>query len=221
MINVLGSLPTLILDFTHKQTNRGKNMSKVMQPIRTHELNHWSNVVREQFGHRKKSLETELFQEVKDKSKQMQPSFNKKIKVEVKLEQLRKAEKALNDFVSNKEKVERELQLNVAIFVEQLRNDLKNWNEVRQWDNTDCHSLKSLSAVEDYLEEVCYEETKEVYMKSEKGKLLSELNRAEDMAHNTLYSGGSIKDVVSHLSGIFKQCKIDVRIPEQLLQIKN
>ena len=166
MINVLGSLPTLILDFTHKQTNRGKNMSKVMQPIRTHELNHWSNVVREQFGHRKKSLETELFQEVKDKSKQMQPNFNKKIKVEAKLEQLRKAEKALNDFVSNKEKVERELQLNVAILVEQLRNDLKNWNEIRQWDNSDCNSLKSLSAIEEYLEEVCYEETKEAYMKS-------------------------------------------------------
>lgn len=192
-----------------------------MQPIRTHELNHWGNVVREQFGSRKKTLETVLFQEVKEQSKKMQSTFNKKLKIDTKIDALKKADKALLDFVSNKEKMERELLLNVAVLVEELRNDLRNWNEVRQWDNSDCNILKSLTGIQDFLEEVCYEETKEVYMKSEKGKLLSELNKAEDMAQNTLYSGGSITDVVSTLADIFKTCKIDVRIPAKLLQINN
>ena len=196
-------------------------MSKTMQPIRTHELNHWSSVVSQSFNERKKALETELFQEVRDKSKQMQSSFNKKIKVEVKLEQLRKAEKALSDFLGNKEKIERELTLKSAILIEELRNDLKNWNVVRQWNNNDCNGVKSLTCIEGYLEEVCYEETKEAYMKSEKGKLLNELNKAQECAENSLYSGGSITEVVSELSNIFKLCKIDVRIPKKLLAISN
>jgi hypothetical protein len=141
--------------------------------------------------------------------------------VDNKLEQLRKAEKEYNDFVSNKEKIEREMQLKVATLVEELRNDLKNWNEVRQWENSSCSSLKSLFAVEEFLSEVCYEETKEAYMKSEKGRLLAELNNSQDEARNVLHSGGSIKDVVANLDNIFKRTKIEVRIPKTLLAIGN
>jgi len=196
-------------------------MSKTMQPIRSNELNYWSNVVYEKFANRKKELETVLFQEVKSKAKQAQSAFNKKLRVDNKLEQLRKAEKAHNDFVANKEKIEREMQQKVAILVEELRNDLRNWNEVRQWDNPPANSSKSLSSIEEYLSDVCYEETKEAYMKSEKGRLLAELNNSQDEAKNVLHSGGSIKDVVSNLDNIFKRTKIEVRIPKTLLQIGN
>ena len=196
-------------------------MSKVMQPIRSNELNYWQNVIWEKFASRKKELETDLFQEVKVKARQAQSVFNKKLKVDNKLEQLKKAEKAYNDFVSNKEKIEREMQLKVATLVEEIRTDLKNWNEVRQWDNSSCLSLKTLFAVEEFLEEVCYEETKEAYMKTEKGRLLNELNNSQDEARNILHSGGSIKDVVTNLDNIFKRTKIDVRIPKTLLAIGN
>jgi hypothetical protein len=196
-------------------------MSKTMQLIRSNELNYWSNVVYEKFANRKKELETTLFQEVKSKAKQAQSAFNKKLKVDSKLEQLRKAEKAHNDFVANKEKIEREMQQKVAILVEELRNDLRNWNEVRQWDNPPSNSSKSLSSIEEYLDDVCYEETKEAYMKTEKGRLLAELNNSQDEAKNVLHSGGSIKDVVSNLDSIFKRTKIEVRIPKTLLQIGN
>jgi hypothetical protein len=196
-------------------------MSKTMQPIRSNELNYWQNVIWEKFAGRKKELETVLFQEVKSKARQAQSVFNKKLKVDNKLEQLRKAEKAHNDFVANKEKIEREMQLKVAMLVDDIRNDLKNWNEVRQWDNSGCNSIKSLSGVEDFLEEVCYEETKEAYMKSEKGRLLAELNNSQDEARNILHSGGSIKDVVHNLDNIFKRTKIEVRIPKNLLQLGN
>ena len=196
-------------------------MSKTMQPIRSNELNYWQNVIWEKFANRKKELETVLFQEVKSKARQAQSVFNKKLKVDNKLEQLRKAEKAHNDFVANKEKIEREMQLKVAMLVDDIRNDLKNWNEVRQWDNSGCNSIKSLSGVEDFLEEVCYEETKEAYMKSEKGRLLAELNNSQDEARNILHSGGSIKDVVHNLDNIFKRTKIEVRIPKNLLQLGN
>jgi len=125
------------------------------------------------------------------------------------------------DFVSSKEKVERELQFKVATLVEELRNDLKTWNEVRQWENTDCNSIKTLSGIEQYLDEVCYEETKQAYMKTEKGKLLNELNKSQDEARNVLHSGGSIKDVVHNLDNIFKRTKIEVRIPKTLLAIGN
>jgi hypothetical protein len=187
-------------------------MSKTMQPIRSNELNYWQNVIWEKFANRKKELETVLFQEVKSKARQVQSTFNKKLRVDSKLENLKKAEKAYNDFVANKEKIEREMQ---------LRNDLKNWNEVRQWDNSSCNSLKSLFAVEEFLSEVCYEETKEAYMKSEKGRLLAELNNSQDEARNILHSGGSIKDVVHNLDNIFKRTKIEVRIPKNLLQLGN
>jgi hypothetical protein len=196
-------------------------MSKTMQPIRSNELNYWQNVIWEKFANRKKELETTLFQEVKSKARQAQSAFNKKLRVDNKLEQLRKAEKEYNDFVSNKEKIEREMQLKVATLVEELRNDLKNWNEVRQWENSSCSSLKSLFAVEEFLSEVCYEETKEAYMKSEKGRLLAELNNSQDEARNVLHSGGSIKDVVANLDNIFKRTKIEVRIPKTLLAIGN
>ena len=192
-----------------------------MQPIRSNELNYWQNVIWEKFASRKKELETTLFQEVKQKARQAQSAFNKKLKVDNKLEQLRKAEKEYNDFVSNKEKIEREMQLKVATLVEELRNDLKNWNEVRQWEHSSCNSLKSLFAVEEFLSEVCYEETKEAYMKSEKGRLLAELNNSQDEARNVLHSGGSIKDVVANLDNIFKRTKIEVRIPKTLLAIGN
>ena len=195
--------------------------TKTMQPIRSNELNYWQNVIWEKFASRKKELETTLFQEVKQKARQAQSAFNKKLKVDNKLEQLRKAEKEYNDFVSNKEKIEREMQLKVATLVEELRNDLKNWNEVRQWEHSSCNSLKSLFAVEEFLSEVCYEETKEAYMKSEKGRLLAELNNSQDEARNVLHSGGSIKDVVANLDNIFKRTKIEVRIPKTLLAIGN
>jgi hypothetical protein len=196
-------------------------MSKTMQPIRSNELNYWQNVIWEKFANRKKELETVLFQEVKSKARQVQSTFNKKLKVDSKLENLKKAEKAHNDFLANKEKIEREMQLKVAMLVDDIRNDLKNWNEVRQWDNSGCNSIKSLSGVEDFLEEVCYEETKEAYMKSEKGRLLAELNNSQDEARNILHSGGSIKDVVHNLDNIFKRTKIEVRIPKNLLQLGN
>jgi len=195
--------------------------TKTMQPIRSNELNYWQNVIWEKFANRKKELETDLFQDVKVKARQVQSTFNKKIKVDSKLEQLRKAEKSFNDFVSSKEKVERELQFKVAMLVEELRNDLKTWNEVRQWENTDCNSIKTLGGVEKYLEEVCYEETKQAYMKTEKGKLLNELNKSQDEARNVLHSGGSITGVVQNLDNIFKRTKIEVRIPKTLLAIGN
>jgi len=196
-------------------------MAKTMQPIRSNELNYWQNVIWEKFANRKKELETDLFQDVKVKARQVQSTFNKKIKVDSKLDQLRKAEKSFNDFVSSKEKVERELQFKVAMLVEELRNDLKTWNEVRQWENTDCNSIKTLGGVENYLEEVCYEETKQAYMKTEKGRLLNELNNSQDEARNILHSGGSINDVVHNLDNIFKRTKIEVRIPKNLLQLGN
>jgi len=192
-----------------------------MQPIRSTELSYWQSVIWEKFADRKKELETDLFQDVKVKARQVQSTFNKKIKVDNKLEQLRKAEKSFVDFVSSKEKVERELQFKVATLVEELRNDLKTWNEVRQWENTDCNSIKTLSGIEQYLDEVCYEETKQAYMKTEKGKLLNELNKSQDEARNVLHSGGSIKDVVHNLDNIFKRTKIEVRIPKTLLAIGN
>jgi len=192
-----------------------------MQPIRSTELSYWQSVIWEKFADRKKELETDLFQDVKVKARQVQSTFNKKIKVDSKLEQLRKAEKSFVDFVSSKEKVERELQFKVATLVEELRNDLKTWNEVRQWENTDCNSIKTLSGIEQYLDEVCYEETKQAYMKTEKGKLLNELNKSQDEARNVLHSGGSIKDVVHNLDNIFKRTKIEVRIPKTLLAIGN
>lgn len=196
-------------------------MSKTMQPIRSNELNYWQNVIWEKFANRKKELETDLFQDVKVKARQAQSTFNKKIKVDSKLDQLKKAEKSFIDFVSSKEKVERELQFKVATLVEELRNDLKTWNEVRQWENHDCNSIKTLGGVENYLEEVCYEETKEAYMKTEKGRLLNELNNSQDEARNILHSGGSITDVVTNLDSIFKRTKIEVRIPKTLLAIGN
>ena len=195
--------------------------TRTMQPIRSTELSYWQSVIWEKFADRKKELETDLFQDVKVKARQVQSTFNKKIKVDNKLEQLRKAEKSFVDFVSSKEKVERELQFKVATLVEELRNDLKTWNEVRQWDNTDCNSLKTLSGVEQYLDEVCYEETKQAYMKTEKGKLLNELNKSQDEARNVLHSGGSITGVVQNLDNIFKRTKIEVRIPKTLLAIGN
>jgi len=173
--------------------------TKTMQPIRSTELSYWQSVIWEKFADRKKELETDLFQDVKVKARQVQSTFNKKIKVDSKLEQLRKAEKSFVDFVSSKEKVERELQFKVATLVEELRNDLKTWNEVRQWENTDCNSIKTLSGIEQYLDEVCYEETKQAYMKTEKGKLLNELNKSQDEARNVLHSGGSITGVVQNL----------------------
>jgi hypothetical protein len=194
---------------------------KTMQPIRSNELHYWQNVIWEKFASRKKELETDLFQEVKVKARQAQSAFNKKLKVDNKLEQLRKAEKAYNDFVSNKEKIEKEMQMKVATLVDELRTDLKNWNEVRQWENSNCNSLKTLCAVEEFLEEVCYEETKEAYMKTEKGRLLAELNNSQDEARNVLHSGGSITDVVQNLDSIFKRTKIEVRIPKTLLAIGN
>jgi hypothetical protein len=196
-------------------------MTKTMQPIRSNELNYWQNVIWDKFSNRKKELETDLFQDVKVKARQVQSTFNKKIKVDSKLDQLKKAEKLFNDFVANKEKTEKELQFKVAMLVEELRNDLKTWNEVRQWENSDCNSIKTLGGVESYLEEVCYEETKQAYMKTEKGRLLNELNNSQDEARNVLHSGGSIKDVVHNLDNIFKRTKIDVRIPKVLLALGN
>lgn len=196
-------------------------MTKTMQPIRSNELNYWSSVILDKFARRSKELETTLFQEVKAKAKLAQSAFNKKLRVDGKIENLRKAEKAYNDFVANKEKIEREMQQKVAVLVEEIRNDLKNWNEVRQWEMGSCSSLKSLFGIQEFLEEVCYEETKEAYMKSEKGRLLAELNNSQDEAKNVLHSGGSIKEVVSNLDSIFKRTKIDVRIPKTLLQIGN
>lgn len=196
-------------------------MTKTMQPIRSNELNYWQNVIWEKFASRKKELETDLFQEVKVKARLAQSAFNKKLKVDNKLVQLKKAEKEYNDFVSNKEKIEREMQLKVATLVEDIRTDLKNWNEVRQWENGNPNSIKSLFAVEEFLQDVCYEETKEAYMKSEKGRLLAELNNSQDEARNILHSGGSIKEVVTNLDNIFKRTKIEVRIPKTLLAIGN
>ena len=51
-------------------------MSKTMQPIRSNELNYWSNVVYEKFANRKKELETVLFQEVKNKCRLLETRFS-------------------------------------------------------------------------------------------------------------------------------------------------
>jgi hypothetical protein len=72
--------------------------TRTMQPIRSTELSYWQSVIWEKFADRKKELETDLFQDVKVKARQVQSTFNKKIKVDNKLEQLRKAEKSFVDF---------------------------------------------------------------------------------------------------------------------------
>jgi 4-hydroxy-tetrahydrodipicolinate reductase len=70
-------------------------MTKTMQPIRSNELNYWSSVILEKFAKRSKELETTLFQEVKVKAKQAQSAFNKKLKLDSKLENLKKADVAI------------------------------------------------------------------------------------------------------------------------------
>jgi len=196
-------------------------MSKSMQPIRSHELNHWKEVIRSEFDAKKQVLETALFAEVKTKAKAYQSTFNKKIQVDSKLSQLIKAEKALSHFQLNKVATELKLSQQVDKLVKELKDDLESWSKIRDWEDSSYNTSKSSEDFNDYLSDVCYEETKKAYMKSEKGKPLTELEKAESEADNTLHSGGSISDVVNSLYAIFKMCKIDVRVPKKLLQIGN
>ena len=133
-----------------------------MKPIRSNELEFWTNFVASKFSDKRQDIDTEISQKAQEVADKSQEAFNKKCGVDKILKEAKKKYEAWQTFrrnkISTEEKLEREFTSTVSLAQEKLTRLEKS----RRWDvyfgDSDC--LRDLGKLERKLAEANYEEAK-------------------------------------------------------------
>tara|TARA_B100001093_G_scaffold433328_1_gene430209 strand:- start:262 stop:843 length:582 start_codon:yes stop_codon:yes gene_type:complete len=190
-----------------------------MKPIRSNELEFWTNFVASKFSDKRQDIDTEISQKAQEVADKSQEAFNKKCGVDKILKEAKKKYEAWQTFrrnkISTEEKLEREFTNTVSLAQEKLTRLEKS----RRWDvyfgDSDC--LRDLGKLERKLAEANYEEAKKEARKIH--KVYNMLGATEESCKVDIHTGADIKDVVSSLKGRMTRVEIPLDISNNLLAL--
>jgi len=190
-----------------------------MKPIRSNELEFWTNFVASKFSDKRQDIDTEISQKAQEVADKSQEAFNKKCGVDKILKEAKKKYEAWQTFrrnkISTEEKLEREFTSTVSLAQEKLTRLEKS----RRWDvyfgDSDC--LRDLGKLERKLAEANYEEAKKEARKIH--KVYNMLGATEESCKVDIHTGADIKDVVSSLKGRMTRVEIPLDISNNLLAL--
>ena len=190
-----------------------------MKPIRSNELEFWTNFVASKFSDKRQDIDTEISQKAQEVADKSQEAFNKKCGVDKILKQAKKKYEAWQTFRRNKRSTEEKLEQEFTNTVSLAQEKLTRLEKSRRWDvyfgDSDC--LRDLGKLERKLAEANYEEAKKEARKIH--KVYNMLGATEESCKVDIHTGADIKDVVSSLKGRMTRVEIPLDISNNLLAL--
>lgn len=220
MSNVNWNASVVILNHNlNKQTEEYKVMT--MKPIRSNELEFWTNFVQDKFRDKRENIDTEISTKAQDVADKTQDAFNKKCGVDKLLKEAKKKYDAWQTFRRNKRSTEEKLENEFTSITSDIQEKLTRLEKSRRWDTyfADSDCLKDLDKISRKLAEANYEEAKKEARKVH--KVYNMLGHVEESCKVDIHTGADIKDVVSSLKGRMGRVEIPLDISNNLLAIEN
>jgi hypothetical protein len=190
-----------------------------MKPIRSNELEFWTNFVASKFSDKRQDIDTEISQKAQEVADKSQEAFNKKCGVDKILKEAKKKYEAWQTFRRNKRSTEEKLEQEFTNTVSLAQEKLTRLEKSRRWDvyfgDSDC--LRDLGKLERKLAEANYEEAKKEARKIH--KVYNMLGATEESCKVDIHTGADIKDVVSSLKGRMTRVEIPLDISNNLLAL--
>ena len=133
-----------------------------MKPIRSNELEFWTNFVQDKFRDKREDIDTEINQKAQEVADKTKDAFIKKCGVDKILKEATKKYDAWISFKRNKKATEEKLEEDFTNTVRQATDILERLEKSRRWSvyfgDSDC--LRDLDKLERKIQEANYEEAK-------------------------------------------------------------
>jgi len=133
-----------------------------MKPIRSNELEFWTNFVQDKFRDKREDIDTEINQKAQEVADKTRDAFIKKCGVDKILKEAKKKYDAWISFKRNKKATEEKLEEDFTNTVRQATDIMERLEKSRRWNtyfgDTDC--LRDLDKLERKIQEANYEEAK-------------------------------------------------------------
>jgi len=187
---------------------------------------YWLRKLSSKFSDKREAIVSLHQVEINEQAQKNFPIFKKRLGIDKDIINYLKVEKDFNDYVKNYTKrLEEKKELAKKLF-SKISQKLVGWSETRKcWNSYDIPKydyeskiLDLSDRVENYLKDTCKTETKEAFYKSKKGKEIQTLEELEEKATDLLHSDMIGSEVLSQISMIAKQTKINMTIPQNTLK---
>jgi hypothetical protein len=192
-----------------------------MKPIRSNELEFWTNFVQDKFRDKREDIDTEINQKAQEVADKTRDAFIKKCGVDKILKEAKKKYDAWISFKRNKKATEEKLEEDFTNTVRQATDIMERLEKSRRWNtyfgDTDC--LRDLDKLERKIQEANYEEAKKEARKLH--KVYNLLGATEESCKVDIHTGADIKDVVSSLKRRMSKVEIPLDISNNLLALPN
>ena len=190
-----------------------------MKPIRSNELEFWTNFVQDKFRDKKEDIDTEISTKAQEVADKTQDAFNKKCGIDKLLKEAKKKYDAWQTFRRNKRSTEEKLESEFTRITSEMQEKLSRLEKSRRWDvyfaDSDC--TKDLSRLENKLAEANYQEAKKEARKIH--KVYNMLGHIEESWKVDIHTGADIKDVVQSLKSRMTRVEIPLDIANNLLAL--
>lgn len=195
-----------------------------MQPLRKDHVDHYKEVVRDEFSIASNKVEREISQQAQDKVEEKGDKFAQVIHKTLPdlIKDMAKKEKALRDFQSKKMSMEHDLRIDAQVIADKITEIFNNTIKRNKWDmNKICIDIHDDKDPVDYItkkiKKACYEEA-EVHARAQH-KLYHALENKKKKCLNILYTGSHIQPTLVELSKEMKTANIELQIPSSLLAL--
>jgi len=190
-----------------------------MKPIRSNELEFWTNFVQDKFRDKKEDIDTEISTKAQEVADKTQDAFNKKCGIDKLLKEAKKKYDAWQTFRRNKRSTEEKLESEFVRITSDMQEKLSRLEKSRRWDvyfaDSDC--TKDLNRLENKLAEANYQEAKKEARKIH--KVYNMLGHIEESCKVDIHTGADIKDVVQSLKSRMTRVEIPLDIANNLLAL--
>jgi|TARA_B100000035_G_C20820757_1_gene474144 predicted nucleic acid-binding Zn-ribbon protein len=190
-----------------------------MKPIRSNELEFWTNTINEEFSTKKQIIETEINKDAQTMSEEKEDLMPKQSGVEKDLNDLQKADDEYRSFIRTKDEQERKLHQKVKDIGDRIQTKLERVAKVRNWDIGFSWDSREDGAEYFYnkLKTACYDECYKIVR--DDNKVYNELKQIKTACKIILNTGGDINTTVTALKEKMAEAKINLPIPKQMLQL--
>jgi len=192
-----------------------------MQPLRKDHVDHYKDVVREEFNNASSSIESEIHIKASEITDKKSPHFAKELGFDKLISELDKRVKKLLKFQNEKARIEHDLEVEARKVAEKIEDKFSGLRKYRKWStNMDSIKVKEEDPIEyvtKKLKKVCYEEAEKHVRKGH--KLYHALGNKRKKCLNILYTGSHIQPTLVELSKEMKTANIELQIPSSLLAL--
>ena len=173
-----------------------------MQPLRKDHVDHYKDVVHEEFNNASSSIESEIHVKASEITDKKSPHFAKELGFDKLISELDKRVKKLLKFQNEKARIEHDLEVEARKVAEKIEDKFSGLRRYRKW-STDMSSIKvkdenPIDYVTKKIKKVCYEEAEKHVRKGH--KLYHALGNKRKKCLNILYTGSHIQPTLVELS---------------------